>query len=211
MATLKKVLITPFFGPLPPWMDKFKVPEGYGWILDTDIEGFKKRVKDKLNIEYPGLPGTGKVWDYRCTLGLLYSDEIKEYDFWGHCDFDVVFGDVNKWVTDDLLSGLDVFSNHHSYVNGCFSLYRNTFMVNALFFQDFSNWRHNLMTPEVTGWVEESYSRTLEQSGLRYKYTFWQGWPYTTVPQLHESSGRLFQDGEEIMMFHFRRSKKWPL
>lgn len=200
----------PYFGPLPEWYDKFELPKGYDILLDTDFEGFKKRVKEKLGIDYPGLPGTGKVWDYRGALGFLYADEIKGYDFWGHTDFDVVYGDVDKWVTDEFLSGLDVHSNHGTYVNGCWSLYRNIPEVNCLFLR--GAWYENMLRrSDPTGWVEESFSRLLEQSGLKYKYTFWQGNPYTTEPNLEKKDGKLYQDGQEIMMFHFRRSKKWPL
>jgi hypothetical protein len=196
---------------MPEWIEKFKLPKGYDIILDLDIEGFKKRVKDKLGIDYPGVIGSGKVWDYRCALGLLYEDEIKDYDFWGHVDFDCVFGDVDKWVTDEFLSGLDVHSNHHSYVNGCWSLYRNTQQVNTLF-QQYPDWKEKMIHPEPNAWVEKEFSRTLENSGLRYKYTFWQGWPYTLTPNLYkDAEGRLYQDGEEVMMYHFKRSKRWPL
>ena len=217
MANLKKIFITPYFGEFPEWMDKYRQhfeevlrPQGYDWLLDTHLEGFKKRVKDKLGFDYPGLPGTGKVWDYRGALGYLYEDEIKGYDFWGHTDFDVVYGDVNKWVTDEFLAELDVHSNHDTYVNGCWSLYRNTKEVNELFMQA-DHWDHYLRFKIANGWVEGEFSRVLERSGLRYKYTFWQGNPYTTAPDLSFRDGKLYQDGEEIMMFHFRRSKRWPI
>ena len=209
-------MITPYFGEFPEWMDKYKAhyeetlkKAGYDWLLDTDIESFKKRVKDKLGIDYPGLPGTGKVWDYRGALGYLYEEEIKGYDFWGHTDFDCVYGDVNKWVTDEFLSELDLHSNHDTYINGCWSLYRNTKAVNELFLQ--CNWRFYMEYPESNGWVEGPFSKRLERSGLRYKYTFWQGNPYTTEPNIKFENGKLYQDGEEIMMFHFRRSKRWPI
>lgn len=203
-------MICPYFGKFPEWMAKYEAPQGYDMIIDTDIAAFKKRVQDKLGIEYTGIVGTGKPWDYRCALGLLYEDEIKGYDFYGHTDFDCVYGDVDKWVSDEFLAGLDVHSNHHSYVNGCWSLYRNCPEVNNLFKQ-YPQWKEKMMYPEVNGWVEEEYSRTLEQSGLRYEYTFWQGNPYTTEPNLKKKGGKLYQDGQEVMMFHFRRSKKFPL
>lgn len=220
---MRKIFITPYFGEFPEWMEKYKAhfeevlrPAGYDWLLDTDLEGFKKRVKDKLGIDYPGLPGTGKVWDYRGALGFLYEEEIKGYDFWGHTDFDVVYGDVNKWVTDVFLAELDMHSNHNTYVNGCWSLYRNIPEVNKLFMQA-DHWDHYLRFKIANGWVEGEFSRVLERSGLQYKYTFWQGNPYDSDPILKFENGKLYQDvkrdgtWEEIMMFHFRRSKRWPI
>lgn len=207
-------MITPYFGDFPPWMNKYEPPKGYAWLLDTDLEKFKKRVKDKLGIDYPGLPNTGKVWDYRPCLGLLYEEEIKQYEFWGHTDFDCIYGDVSNWVTDEFLYGLDVHSNHSTYVNGCWSLYRNDGEVNNLFWR-YPDWREKLIHSSSNGWVENEFSRTLEKSYLRYQYTFWQGDPYTTKPYLKKYGNNLYQNingkWEEIMMFHFRRSKIWPL
>lgn len=209
MAQLRKIFIMPYFGDLPDWYDKFELPKGYDILLDQDLKGFKERVRQKLGIEYPGLLGGVKVWDYRCALGYLYEEEIKGYDFWGHTDFDVVFGDVDKWVTDEFLSELDVHSNHNTYVCGCWSLYRNTPELNRLFLR--GNWYDNMIEVIPTGWVEEGYSRLLEESEFRHLYTFWQGNPWTNDPKLSKIDGRLLQDGEEIMMFHFRHSKRWPL
>ena len=210
MDSLKKIILTPFFGDLPEWMDKFESPKGYGWLLDTDLEDFKKRVKRVLDIDYTGEYGSGKPWDYRCALGLLYEEEIKGFGYWGTMDFDMVFGDVDKWFTDKELIKYHVWSNHHSYVNGCWTLYKNCKEVNTLF-MNHPDWQDILSVSNPTAWVERSYSRLLEQSGLQYKYSFEQGWPYTVTPNLMLEDGKLYQDGEEIAMFHFRRSKKYPL
>jgi len=216
MSKFKKVLIMPFFGNLPEWFDKYEVPNGYDFLLDTDIESFKERVRRKLGIEYTGTWGSGKPWDFRCALGILYEDEIKDYDWWGHVDLDVVFGDVDKWVTDEFLENLAVHSNHHSYVNGCWTLYRNTPIVNNLF-KSYPQWKEKMQGSEPNGWIEEEYSRTLEKSGLNYAYTFWQGNPWDDTPILKREDGKLYQkikvntDWEEIFQFHFRHSKRWPL
>lgn len=216
MSLLTKIFICPYFGDFPEWMGEYiKEAEGlkqygYDFLLDTDLEGFKKRVKSILGLDCPIIRGTGKVWDYRPALGLLYAQEVKGYDFWGHTDFDCVYGKVDEWVTDDFLRKLDLHSNHETYVNGCWSLYRNNDRVNNLF-KDYPFWQEKMRYSDPNGWVEEEYSRTLEKSGLKYKYTFWQGNPYTTTPNLIKENGRLYQDGKEIMMFHFRRSKRWPL
>ena len=218
---LRKILITPYFGPFPPWMDLWLAdfnrtmrPQGYDLLLDTDLPLFKERVKEKLGIQCPIERGSPKVWDYRCALGLLYEDEIKDYDFWGHVDFDMVFGDVNKFLPDSMLSELEVYSGHNEYVCGCFSLYRNTHVVNSLF-QTSAGWKAQMITPEPNGWVEQGFSRTLEQSRLRYKYDFCQGNPWDKSPVLQKQDNNLYQIINKvwtpIMFFHFRHSKRWPL
>ncbi len=213
---LKKLIVCPYFGDLPPWMFEFVQnivhlgDQGYYFHIDQDLEGFKKRVKDKLGLDCPIVPGSGKVSDYRAFLGVLYADEIKGYDFYGHCDFDMVFGDLNKWFPDSELEKLDVWSNHDTYICGPFTLYRNTQNVDNLYLQC-PDWREKVRYPETNGWVEQEYSRALEKSGLRYRYSFFQGDPYNPPFRLKFEDGKLYQDGKEIAMLHFRRSKQWPL
>lgn len=211
MAGLKKMLLCPFFGALPTWWDKFEFPKGYDYRVDNNFEGFKKRVKSKLGIDYPGEYGSGKVWDYRCALGLLYEEEIKEFDYWGTMDFDVVVGDVNKFFPDEEISKWDIWSNHGTYVCGFWTLYRNCKEVNQLFLK-YPFWEDKMLQPEPCGWVEKEYSRLLEVSGLRYKYSDdLQGDPYNPPFNLKKENGKLFQDGVEVPMLHFRRLKQWPL
>lgn len=211
MDPLKKIMIVTYFGKLPEWMDSYMPPKGYDFMLITDLDDFNRRVEDMFGMPSPIVEGGGKAWDFRPALGLLYADKLEGYDFWGHTDLDCVYGETKKWVNDDMLSRLDIHSNHGSYVCGPWTLYRNIPEVNNLF-RACPNWNKYMFDiVEPTGWVEEEFSRILERSGLRYLYTFYQGNPYTEDPKLKYHDGKLYQDGQEIMMFHFRRSKKWPL
>lgn len=205
-------MLSPFFGDLPPWMDKFSLPKGYDFLLDQDSEKFKERVRTKLHIDCPILSGRSKGNDYRCALGLLYEEEIKDYDFWGTVDLDMIFSDnIDDWFSDEVLTTLDIWSNHNKYVCGPWTLYRNTEKVGRLF-MDHPQWKEIMSLPETTAWVEGDYSRLVEQSGLRYKYSFHQGFPWTKTPNLKKENGVLYQDNIPIPMFHFRHSKpKWPL
>lgn len=210
MANIKKKLITCFFGQLPDWIEHYEPPAGYDWLLVTDLDDFNNRCEKLFGQKSPIVPGEGKAWDFRPALGLLYRDELVGYDFWGHVDLDCVFGDVDKWVTDGFLDGLDLHSNHSSYVCGPWTLYRNIDRVNNLFYEC-SGWKEYMFSPKPNGWVEGAFSRTVENSGIRYVYTFWQGNPWADKLNLERKNGKLYQDGVEIMMSHFRRSKVWPL
>ena len=212
---VKKMFIVPYFGVLPEWFDQWVAnmevlkPLGYDYLLVTNLKRFEQRVRDKLGIEPAITPGTGKLWDYRCAFGVLFEEELKGYDFWGHTDFDCVYGNVDKWVTDEFLEGLDIHSNHGTYMCGPWSLYRNTEKVNKLFY-DSPSWMKIMTTPEITGWVEMEFSRTVENSGLRYKYTYWQEKDPDKWQNVTYKDG-LYDGEEEIMMFHFNRHKIYPL
>lgn len=207
MSKLKKILLVPYFGPLPDWFDKYKKPDGYEFVLDMNLDDFKKRVRDKLKIDWPLHADARKVCDYRPTFGVLYEEEINGFDFWGTTDLDCVYGDVDKFITDDLLENTDIYSSHDTYVSGPFSLYRNAPVVNYLFMKQ-RTWQYCLIQPQTNGWVETSYSRLVEKSGLDYKYLNYQGDPDNL--NLARKGKKLYQDGREIMYFHFRRQKNWP-
>jgi hypothetical protein len=191
-------------------MEHYKPPKGYDFLLDQDLQGFKDRVKMVLGIDCNIEAGTGKVQDYRGCFGLLYAKELEGYDFWGFTDLDCVYTDFpEETMTDELLSKYDVISNHNTYVCGPWTLLRNTPEVNNLF-RHYTKWQDKLLGPQ-NGWIEEEYSRCLEASGIPYLYMFNQGNPWTDNPNLEKIDGRLYQDGKEIFMFHFRHSKRWPL
>jgi len=218
--SLKKIILTPYFGAFPEWMDKFEPPIGYDWLLDTDLVDFKNRVKMKLGVDFPCEWGGTKIWDYRSALGYLYEEEIKGYDYWATMDFDVVFGDVNKFFPDEEISKWDIWSNHDSYVAGFWCLYRNCEEVNE-FFMNVVGWDSIMMSKDISGWVEDKYSRWMEESGMRYKYSGdLQGDPYHPPFILTKKDGKLYQGLSnhpnsgavfEIPMLHFRRDKRWPL
>ena len=102
MAHLKKILITPFFGDLPEWFPAFKLHfgeflarEGYSWLFTQDLQDFNDRCDARLGFYSSVRWNSGKLWDYRPTLGLLYDDLIRGFDFWGHTDLDCVFDYCN--------------------------------------------------------------------------------------------------------------------
>lgn len=217
---ISKLLITPWFGQLPEWWPEYEqnarrlAEHGFEWLIVTDLELFQRRVKSTLGIDCPIQPGTGKVHDYRATFGELFADEIKGYDFWGHTDFDCVYGRVEKFVTDDFLAGLDLHSDAPHYVCGPWSLYRNTPVVNRLF-RDEPLWREILENPRTTGWVETAFSQIVdlahEAGEIRREYTLWHAYEASSLARLRFDGDWLMDGDREVMMAHFRRTKRWPL
>ena len=54
-------------------------------------------------------------------FGRCFSSELQGYDFWGHIDLDMIFGDLRQFITERILSKYDrIFSRGH------LSLFRNT-------------------------------------------------------------------------------------
>jgi uncharacterized protein YneR len=44
-----------------------------------------------------------KLCEYKQAYGYILQNYIKEYDFWGFGDLDLVYGDIRSFITDDVL------------------------------------------------------------------------------------------------------------
>lgn len=217
---IRKLLICPWFGPLPEWMPLWErnvaTLEQYGYdvLREHDLDAFKQRVADIIGIDCPIVEGEGKIHDYRCAFGLLYEQELAGYDYWGHTDFDCVYGRVGAFLSDNFLRPIDIFSNHVDYVSGPWSLYRNDPFM-ARLFKKHPDWQEILENPETTGWVETGFTEIVDEAHaekfLVRRYANWQTAnldDFSTV-WLAEN-GRLFEGRREIMLAHFRRTKEYP-
>lgn len=204
---------------MPQYWENTKTLQNYGydWLLDTNIEGFKKRVADKLGFESNIMEGTGMLHNYRPAFGLLYENEIKGYDFWGHTDFDCVYGRVDKFISDNLLSQLDIHSNHHNYISGPWSLYRNIPKINTLF-EGVPDYKGLMLDVRSNGWAEKEFTQVVDREAaagnIKRLYTFWLSHTADDLTHLHwnKMNPRSLMDGDdEIMMCHFNRKKIYPL
>jgi hypothetical protein len=214
---MRKLLICPYFGDLPEWMDHWvanterMAGHGYDFLFDSDEDAFRDRVRERLGIEPPPMNGTGNIWDFRCALGVLYADEVEGFDFWGHTDFDCVYGRLERWITDDLLHHLDILTTH-TYICGPWTLYRNQPFVNGLYATT-DEWRAEMERDGSRGWVEKGYSDIVKKftPPLRVKYATWQTKNLDSFDTLRlEPDGRLMEGDTEVMLAHFRRTKVYP-
>lgn len=82
----------------------------------------------KVNIDYPY-----KLCDFKPSYGFLFPEIIKDYDFWGITDIDIVYGSIRNFMTEEILNNHDIISSRHDYITGSFCLFRNSDYVNRLF------------------------------------------------------------------------------
>ena len=138
--------IVPYFGTLPKsfplWLMSCKANPTIDWKIFTDDKtkyDYPENVKvtyctfddirDKFqkHFDFPIVLDRGwKLCDYKLAYGEMFEEELKGYDFWGHCDVDLIWGDIRKYYTDELLDKFDKigFLAHST-------LYRNTPKVNS--------------------------------------------------------------------------------
>lgn len=137
----------PWFGPLRKdfgfWLKSAELNPSIDFLIPTDQDIVASPINVKvINTKLTFIEDLAKkyVWegsiisipykmcDYKVAYGEMFQDYIKEYDFWGHCDADMIFGDIRKYVTDDILEKYDRLG-----VDGFFSLFRNTPEINSIY------------------------------------------------------------------------------
>lgn len=207
-------MICPWFGDEPTWANRYHQNTdhlrdlGYDFLHDRDLDEFKARVRDVLGIDCPITEGSAKIHDYRPAFGHLYADEIREggYDFWGHTDYDVVYGRVDRFATDELLATVDVQTdNVYDYLCGPWTLYRSE-ACEFLFTLD-PEWQDILQDPTTSGWVEIGFTQAVLANA---KVSIEHHHAFLEPDELTTDGDGLFWKGVEIPFFHFRRSKEWP-
>lgn len=141
------VLILPYFGKFredfPFWLKSVEHNSTIDFFIFTDqlienvpcnvtvyqtslheIEGLARKYVDEKCI----IPTGYKLCDYKPAYGEIFKDYLKDYDFWGHCDCDLIFGDIRHFITDSILD-----NNDRILSRGHLTLYRNTPEVNAYY------------------------------------------------------------------------------
>jgi len=93
-------------------------------VINTTFKEFKELVQSKFDFSI-SLDRPYKICDYKVAFGIIFDEYLKDYDFWGHCDFDMIFGDIRKFLPDSILSLYDKV-----LPLGHLSLYKNTIKNN---------------------------------------------------------------------------------
>lgn len=100
------------------------IEEKFHWIVDKvdeTVQEFKPTLKDAY-----------KLCDYKPLYGKLFKKYIKGYEFWGYCDIDLIFGNFDTFINDDMLKRYDKFYNR-----GHLTIYKNNeFFENLYRYED---------------------------------------------------------------------------
>ncbi len=109
----------------------------FNWLLLTD---------DRQAFEYPGnvqvkyillqdvakladskfgfhvkLDEAYKLCDFKPAYGYIFEEYIKEYEFWGHCDIDIILGKISHFLTREILDRYDKFFCIHDAIEAGFN------------------------------------------------------------------------------------------
>ena len=116
MGTKNTILIQIWFGPIPDYFwyhyETTKNLNGFDFLFITDqldfnldSENYRVMYLDKFSLENLlyvktkhriKIPNNKKICDLKASLGDLFYNDIKDYEYFGFYDIDTLFGDINK-------------------------------------------------------------------------------------------------------------------
>lgn len=144
----KIALVLPYFGPFSNYFPFFLAScaqnktVDFHVFTDQQLPGaaenivvhpctfgqFAEKIGRAFDFPIPHLQRPYNLCDFRPAYGLALQEELKDYDFWGHCDCDLIFGNIRAFFPDELLGQYNRLLRR-----GHLTLYRNVESVNTFF------------------------------------------------------------------------------
>jgi len=145
---MKLVFIIPYFGEFKSYFQLFlnscKTNPDVTWLIFTDnevayeypknvtiIHNTFQELKNKIQSKFDFpivLDKPYKLCDYKPAYGYIFEEYIREYDAWGYCDTDLIWGDISKFINTSMLDQYDKIGD----LGHC-TIYKNTPEINTAF------------------------------------------------------------------------------
>lgn len=141
----KIAFVLPYFGRLPVnfdlWLKSCEKNNEIDFLIFTDdyskfyypsnvkvvyMEFEKLKEKIQKMFDFPVL--IDRPWRlslFKPAYGEIFSEELQDYDFWGYCDADLMWGNIREFITDEILKKYERIGT-----KGHASIYKNTPEVN---------------------------------------------------------------------------------
>lgn len=230
---MKIKLLSAWFGKKRDWFGKFaeqmkrfsiidwecipppEVPleRQLSWI--NDIASRKTRVRSRK-----GNKDRDAVCDFRPLYGELFAHKYAGYDYWGWCDLDILFGDLDRLLPTLLTDEVDVLHFKEPYLSGCFVILKNTPTLTEMYKK--GKYIEVLSDRNYHGWDENGYrgvgGETFYQLMVRegvHISSRQDLMSYDAPKEKHQvelRDGRVlrYPSGEEALFHHFM-SDIWPI
>jgi hypothetical protein len=210
---MKKVFLQTQFGRPHEWTEKyfenFRMLEKLGWylkvftpnnwksrgnieIVPMDLDGFNRLIREETGVTIAntltsdGVP-TKLVSDYYPAYGAIFSRYIRDFDFWGHTNWDMVYGRLDHYLPDGLLDQAEIWSDDRNNINGIFTIYRNNNKINSLY-QEVPDWRDHFASFDARQFDEVLFTLAVRKAAregrMRFAFPIYFGYhSYDRLPQ----------------------------
>lgn len=169
----------PYFGKFnnyfPLFLKSCGLNKDFHWLIITDdkspyhypenvqvifLEFFKLRRQIQEKFDFPiFLDYAYKLCDFRPAYGYIFEEYISQYQYWGYCDCDLIFGNLDRLLTPLLEQNFDKL-----FASGHMTIFRNTRENNRRFFENCgekSFYRKALSSPEGCWFDEDCYDENI--------------------------------------------------
>jgi hypothetical protein len=172
--------IVPYFGRWPEWIDLYLFSCGQNpqvdFIFFTDcpipavtypntifhpmtFSEYCDLVSERLHINFHP-ERAYKLCDLRPFYGVIHQEELRDYEFWGYGDIDLVYADLSCLLTPRRLKRCDLITTHINRVAGHFTVIRRDSPTSTACF-NIPNWQEHLEAKENRGMDEARFSNVV--------------------------------------------------
>jgi len=190
------VLIAPWFGPWPAWinlhLETCRFNPDVDWIIPTDqpppenqppnvrflhqtLQAFGEKIAASTGARIV-LTDPYKINDFKPALGAAFAPEIAAYDYFGYADLDIFFGQIRQIYTDGYLKPYVAVSSHNDFFAGHLSVFRNTAALRHAY-RRVSHWRRDFEARGYATFDEVRYHTAFRPRG-------WLQRPFRRAPVL---------------------------
>jgi hypothetical protein len=180
-------ILIPYFGDWPVWINFFiescRWNNGIQWIIFNDRELPENRTSNVTQVlitfeEYCDLlserlgvrirpQSPYKLCDIKPALPFVHCDLVRDFDFVGFGDLDVIYGNLESFYDDALLADYDVLSSHRDRISGHLCLLRNVERVVSAF-QHVRGWEAAFRSEDHVGFDERQFFNFLTGSQRKF-------------------------------------------
>ena len=163
MAEKRIALVLPWTGRLPWYWTAWQRSAADRCfdviVIRKTIEEFSSLIQEKFFNSAAGtaavrLRSGHKLCDFKPMYGVLFAEELKDYDYWAFGDCDVMYGrQFDAWIEKVVSGGYEVATVQRDFVAGPFTLVKNCEKCNRLF-EKATGWREILARPKTMAFDE---------------------------------------------------------
>lgn len=224
---MKKIIILPYFGQFNEyfnlWLKSCEYNKNIDWLIITDcmyrdklpqniklinmkfnelVDFIQRKFIFKINLKNPY-----KLCDYRPCYGYIFNEYIKGYDFWGYCDCDLIFGDIEKFLNEDMFKTYDKILRR-----GHLSFIRNTEDINTNFFK-YDTYKMILKSPVSYAYDESVYGYHNGFAGelLESGYKFLEDSEYIADVEFRKKPFTIINSDDRKYIFSFENGKTYKI
>ena len=173
----KVAQIIPYFGKWPEWIELYFYSCGQNPMVDfifyTDCplprhrykntifhqcsyDEYCRLISESLGIDFHASKAY-KLTDLKPFIGAIHQDELKNYDFWGMGDLDLVYGNLGMVINENNLAKYDVVTTHNYHIAGHCCFCRNNDYYRNLCFK-IKDWQQKVTDEKALSLDEGEWS-----------------------------------------------------